>query len=124
MYVRHDVEMSQLLPPGSPEWVYVTEVARTCVDSAARGNGLWLLGKYCLERVRHQAEASLIEQERVVVGDGARCDVASRGDVNLEKNRHGRIHRLEVHAYSRIVIGLPDVLGVVEPKVQLPSALT
>lgn len=115
--------MSQLLPPGSPERAYVTEAARTRVGNAARGSGLWLLGRYCLEWVRHQAEASLIEQERVVVGDGARCDVASRGDVNLEKNRHGRIHRLEVHAYSRIVIGLLDVLGAVEPKVQLSSAL-
>ena len=100
--------------PGSPEQMYVVEVARAGVGYASRDGGLELLGEHRLEWVGHQADASPVEQERVVVDDGAGRDAVARGNVDLERHCHGRIHRLEEHAYARVVVGLPDILGAVE----------
>lgn len=93
-----------------PQHVDVVEVAGPRVARAARDHRLQLLGEHGLERVAHQADAAVIEQERVLVFDRVGRDPVPSGDVDRQRHLHGRVPGEQVHADARVVVGLADVL--------------
>lgn len=52
----------------------------------------------------------------VIVGNGAGRDAVACGDVDRKRHRHGRIHRLEVNAYPRVVVGLQAHRAAEDPR--------